>query len=677
MQIDPDTGMVVWWLNKETAGSMTPVRLCFGAGEEKVNGLYWKTQKEQNNEPVYTNGYVCLALSDYKKAYEGQEGFYYRRWIIVDALESELNTADDTKILYSSKVLDPNNLLHMGSGNIPFPYEFVTVNGKGTAPYMKAVAPAECHDRVLRFDGSGCPIMAKQDYFHVRGKGKDAVFMSEKGDAVMLWSQQYENWIVYDSSLAYREAEILLGGVPVSGMDAANPFLCRWESWASADPNVNIHQLAMFPGGEFRDDADLYIDGDITPENVKGFYYKTGETMNGYPVYKHQASSIYVFYYKHVSSEGTKYLWGINSNTSISSYMESYFSKDGTEFAGYWYPGKGAGSAYVTVQEVQGNGGGSSGGESGGDSGNGGSSGGVAFSFSGSSNSNVNGDYTQTAETAGQTGQNAAYTNGKVYVWYASGFSCWFCTTVLGDAASGPPIHASNGSGEDPWSVPDGWSGVTCTKAGSGSGEGSGGSSDIPENGFKVTGVTSPASLNGVYSLTSGNISNLSSCQWTNENGGHLKYFSGGYWIFGDTTSPANTPGDCFYYGQGMDKKPWEITYWGDGSYTHSGTLVLTGAGSSSGGGDYTTFTVDGIRSYGELNGTYNRTSGSGKSAVYTIAGGGTCSYHEGLSQWQFISATGSVAIAATADAENPWDVERWWDDNMMNEPTITFSNMA
>jgi hypothetical protein len=211
-----------------------------------------------------------------------------------------------------------------------------------------------------------------------------------------------------------------------------------------------------------------------------------------------------------------------------------------------------------------------------------------------------------------------------------------------------------------------------------GGGGGSGDdSADIPANGFKVTGVNSPASLNGVYSLTSGDISNLSSCQWTNENGGHLKYFSGGYWIFGDSSNPANTPGDCFYYGQGMDKKPWEITSWGDGSYSHSGTLVLTGAGSSSGGGDYTTFTVDGIKSYGELNGTYNRTSGSGKNAVYTIAGGGTCSYNEGLSQWQFSSAAGSVAIAATADAENPWDVERWWDDNMMNEPTITFSNMA
>ena len=301
----------------------------------------------------------------------------------------------------------------------------------------------------------------------------------------------------------------------------------------------------------------------------------------------------------------------------------------------------------------------------------------VAFTFSGSSNSAVNGDFVQTPETAGQTGQNASYTNGNVYVWYASSFNCWFCTTVLGDATSGPPLHASNGSGDDPWSVPDGWNGVTCTKGGSGGGGGNGGSSDIPENGFVVTGVTSPSTLNGTYSLTSGDISNLSSCQWTNANGGHLKYFSGGYWIFGDSSNPANTPGDCFYYGQGMDKKPWEITSWGDGSYSHSGTLVLTGAGSSSGGGDYTTFTVDGIRSYGELNGTYNRTSGSGKSAVYTISGGGTCSYHEGLSQWQFISTSGSVAIAATADAENPWDVERWWDDNMMNEPTITFSNMS
>jgi hypothetical protein len=119
---------------------------------------------------------------------------------------------------------------------------------------------------------------------------------------------------------------------------------------------------------------------------------------------------------------------------------------------------------------------------------------------------------------------------------------------------------------------------------------------------------------------------------------------------------------------------------WENGSYSF-GTMSVSKSGGGSGGGaaggNYTTFTVDGIRSYGELNGTYNLLSGSGKSAIYGISGGGTCSYNSGLSQWQFVSSSGSVAIAATADAENPWDVERWWDDNMMNEPTITFSDMA
>ena len=88
----------------------------------------------------------------------------------------------------------------------------------------------------------------------------------------------------------------------------------------------------------------------------------------------------------------------------------------------------------------------------------------VVFTLSGSSNNQVNGEFIQTAETAWQTGQNASYTNGKVYVWYNSSFNCWFCTYVLGDATSSPPLHASNGTGDNPWSVADGWNGVTCSR---------------------------------------------------------------------------------------------------------------------------------------------------------------------------------------------------------------------
>ena len=175
-------------------------------------------------------------------------------------------------------------------------------------------------------------------------------------------------------------------------------------------------------------------------------------------------------------------------------------------------------------------------------------------------------------------------TNNMRIVWYSSG-SYWCIAgkdNMYWEVCAGENVT-------DPWDTT--WyfmgnaiSGATVTKKANADG-GNGGSSDIPASGFKVTGVTSPVSLNGVYSLTSGDISDLSSCQWTNENGGHLKYFSGGYWIFGDSSNPANTPGDCFYYGQGMDKKPWEITSWSDGSYSHSGTLVLTVGGYSGGSG--------------------------------------------------------------------------------------------
>ena len=285
-------------------------------------------------------------------------------------------------------------------------------------------------------------------------------------------------------------------------------------------------------------------------------------------------------------------------------------------------------------------------------------------------------------------GQNASYTNGTVYVWYDSSSNFWLCTYGLGD---GTPLHASNGTGNDPWKVADGWSGVTCSRdvifsvtgfskyaegangdylqtantvgktgtyavytngpyyffarsqfldgswwcVSSKAGDDKNavsyslgfslnpwentsyltylwnfdiltftiGEDDITENGFVVTGVTSPASLNGAYSLTSGDISDLSSCQWTNAHGGHLKYFSGGYWIFGDSTNTANTPSDCYYWGQGTDKKPWEITSWSDGQYSHSGTLVLT-VGGSSGGSGTPLFNVSGLTTT-SANGDY------------------------------------------------------------------------
>lgn len=131
----------------------------------------------------------------------------------------------------------------------------------------------------------------------------------------------------------------------------------------------------------------------------------------------------------------------------------------------------------------------------------------VVFTLSGSSNNEVNGEFVQTTEAAGQTGKNASYTNGKVYVWYDSSLNCWFCTHALRVSSVGA-VHVSNGTGDDPWSVADGWDGVTCSR-------------DII---FSVTGFSKYAEgANGDYLKTANTV---------DKTGVYAVYTNGPYYFF-------------------------------------------------------------------------------------------------------------------------------------------------
>lgn len=103
----------------------------------------------------------------------------------------------------------------------------------------------------------------------------------------------------------------------------------------------------------------------------------------------------------------------------------------------------------------------------------------------------------------------------------------------------------------------------------------------------------------------------------------------------------------------------------------------------------YTTFTVGGVSSFSGVNATYTKVSGEGRTAVYSApdaSGYGSSwkvrvrAYNE-VDRWVIEDGDSKsvVVVYATAnlDAEHPWEVTEWYDDNNFSAPTVTFTNLA
>lgn len=103
----------------------------------------------------------------------------------------------------------------------------------------------------------------------------------------------------------------------------------------------------------------------------------------------------------------------------------------------------------------------------------------------------------------------------------------------------------------------------------------------------------------------------------------------------------------------------------------------------------YTTFTVGGVSSFSGVNTTYTKVSGEGRTAVYSApdaSGYGSSwkvhvrTYNE-VDRWVIEDGDSKsvVVVYATAnlDAEHPWEVTEWYDDNDFSAPTVTFTNLA